>query len=273
MLTRPVVPFDGRALNRSSVAIEILMNSEHMPPPRVKGIRLLIAEDTRMACQLLKRGLERLRLGLGEIHCAVTLADITTLSDLHTVDVALISEDLQDGVHKGLEAVELLRAEHPQVRSVVLVRRIRPELTLETFRSGAKGVFCRMEPIEGLAKCILAIHKGQIWADSAQLELILKALTEVKPAQVTNLPGAYMLTNREEQVARLVADGLTNRQVAKQLGLSEHTVSNCLFKIYERLGISSRVQFVLYMFNRMPQSQANVAPGHDRMTENKDAGL
>jgi len=69
-----------------------------------------------------------------------------------------------------------------------------------------------------------------------------------------NLPSACVLTNREEQVARLVADGLTNRQVAKKLGLSEHTVGNFLFRIYERLGISSRVQFVLYMFNRRQQN-------------------
>ena len=225
---------------------------------RTEGIRLLIAEDTRMACQLLKDGLRRSRLGLGEIYCAVTTGDVTTLSDLHPVDVALISEDLQDGVHKGLEAVELLRTDHPQIRSVVLVRRIRRELTLEAFRSGAKGVFCRMEPIETLAKCILAVHKGQVWADSEQLEVILEALVEVKPMPVKNLPGSFVLTQREEQVARLVADGLTNRQVANKLGLSEHTVSNCLFKIYERLGISSRVQFVLHMFNRWQQNQADV---------------
>jgi len=110
------------------------------------------------------------------------------------------------------------------------------------------------------------------WADSKQLEVILEALVEVKPVQVTNLPGAYVLKNREEQVARLVAGGLTNRQVAKKLGLSEHTVSNCLFKIYERLGISSRVQFVLYMFNRRQQNQANVAHVTGRTMENEEAG-
>src|SRR6516162_6899749 len=163
---------------------------------RTEAIRLLIAEDTRMACQLLKDALRRSRLGLGEIYCAVTMGDVTTLSDLHPVDVALISEDLEDGVHKGLEAVELLRADHPQIRSVVLVRKVRRELTLEAFRSGAKGVFCRMEPIEALAKCILAVHKGQVLADSEQLAVILYALAQVNPLQVKNLPGSFMLTDR-----------------------------------------------------------------------------
>jgi len=232
---------------------------EDVSSPRAEGIRVLVAEDTPMGCQLLKDGLKRLRLGLGKICCAVTVNEIASLCDVRPVDVALISEDLQDGAHKGLEAVEFLRKDRPSIRSVLLVRKIRRELTLEAFRSGAKGVFCRMEPIEALGKCILAVHNGQVWADSEQIQVILQALVEVKPMPVKNLPGSFMLTKRQEQVAALVADGLTNRQVAKKLGLSEHTVSNYLFRIYERLGISSRVQFVLHMLNRRQQDQADGA--------------
>ena len=55
-----------------------------------------------------------------------------------------------------------------------------------------------------------------------------------------------MLTKREDEVVKLVADGLSNRNVAQKLGLTEHTVSNYLFRIYEQLGISSRVELVLY---------------------------
>jgi DNA-binding NarL/FixJ family response regulator len=246
---------------------------EDMSAPRIEGISVLIAEDTPMGCQLLKDGLQRLRLGLGKIGCAVTVSEVACLCRLRQVDVALISEDLQDGTHKGLEAVEFLRKDRPNVRSVLLVRKICRELTLEAFRSGAKGVFCRMEAIETLGKCILAVHKGQVWADSEQLEVILQALVDVKPMRVKNLPGSFMLTDREEQIASLVADGLTNRQVAKRLGLSEHTVSNYLFRIYEKLGISSRVQFVLYIFNIRQQNQANVAPTTGRTAESKDAGF
>ncbi|MGB9434115.1 MAG: response regulator transcription factor [Candidatus Acidiferrum sp.] len=107
-----------------------------------------------------------------------------------------------------------------------------------------------------MSKCIQAVHGGQIWADSEQMEVILQALVEVKPMRVTNLRGTCLLTKREEQVATQVADGLTNREVAKQLGLSEHTVSNYLFKIYEKLGVSNRVEFVLYMYDRRLQNQA-----------------
>ena len=67
------------------------------------------------------------------------------------------------------------------------------------------------------------------------------------PFRVTSAKGKYLLAKREQEVANLVAEGLTNRDIAQQLGLSEHTISNYLFRIYEKLGISSRVELVLYI--------------------------
>jgi two-component system nitrate/nitrite response regulator NarL len=212
---------------------------------KIEPIRLLIAEETSMGCQLLSDMLRRSRLGLGGLHGAVTSSQIFALANENAIDVALISEDLQDGGAKGLEAVERLCVAHPHIRSIVLVRDVRPELTLNAFRSGAKGVFCRKDPIEALWKCIRVVHEGQIWLDTSQLEIILGALVEAKPIRIVNVEGAC-LTQREDQVSSLVAEGLTNREVAKRLGLSEHTVSSYLFKVYEKLGISRRVEFVLY---------------------------
>jgi two-component system nitrate/nitrite response regulator NarL len=222
-----------------------------------------------MGCQLLSDTLKRCRLGLGAVHCAVSSSQILHLAAENVIDVALISEDLQDGTYKGLHVVERLRTIHPNIRPVVLVRTLRRELTLDAFRNGAKGVFCRKEPIETLWKCIRAVHEGQVWVDSEQLEVILHALVEAKPMRVTNLQGACLLTKREDEVAALVAEGLTNREVANRLGLSEHTVSNYLFKIYEKLGISRRVEFVLYFFSRRQQNDPHKV-GQDR-SNHKDA--
>jgi two-component system, NarL family, nitrate/nitrite response regulator NarL len=227
--------------------------------PLQNGHRILVAEDTAMGCQLLKDGLRRARLGSVEILSAVTSSQVVDLCVQHAVDVALISEDLQDGTSKGLEAIDLLRRTRPSIRCVLLVKKIRPEVILEAFRNGAKGVFCRKEPIQLLGKCILAVRGGQIWADSEQLEVLLKALVESKPVRVTNFKGASLLTKREDQVAALVGEGLTNREIAKRLGLTEHTVSNYLFKIYDKLGVSSRVEFILYV-SGLKQNQPNIEP-------------
>jgi two-component system nitrate/nitrite response regulator NarL len=77
--------------------------------------------------------------------------------------------------------------------------------------------------------------------------------------RVVGATGEILLTSREEQVVALVTDGLSNRNVANELGLSEHTVKKYLFRIFEKLGISSRVGLVLYAFHHgSPQPAAQV---------------
>jgi DNA-binding CsgD family transcriptional regulator len=65
--------------------------------------------------------------------------------------------------------------------------------------------------------------------------------------------GQPLLTKREDDVVNLVFDGLPNRETAQRLGLTEHTVSNYLFRIYEKLGISTRVELVLYALRQKQQ--------------------
>ena len=223
--------------------------------PPGEPMRALIAEENSLGCQLLRDVLKRSRLGLGHIYCAVTSSQIVHLAAENEIDVALINEDLQDGASTGLAVVERLRTSQPAIRSIVLVKSISRELILDAFRHGAKGVFCRREPIEALGECIRAVYKGQIWVDAEQLKVILEALLEVNPTRLTNLQGTRLLTKREDEVAGLVAEGLTNREVGERLGLSEHTVGNYVFKIYEKLGLSRRVEFALY-FNQKQRNQA-----------------
>jgi len=72
---------------------------------------------------------------------------------------------------------------------------------------------------------------------------------------VVSANGDKLLTSREEQVVALVSDGLSNRHVATELGLSEHTVKKYLFRIFEKLGISGRVELVLYAFHHSSSHQ------------------
>jgi DNA-binding NarL/FixJ family response regulator len=77
--------------------------------------------------------------------------------------------------------------------------------------------------------------------------------------RVVSATGEILLTSREEQVVALVIDGLSNRNVANELGLSEHTVKKYLFRIFEKLGISSRVELVLYALHHgSPQPAAQL---------------
>jgi len=85
--------------------------------------------------------------------------------------------------------------------------------------------------------------------------------------KVVNADSLRMLTKREEDVVRLLAEGLQNREIARQLGLSEHTVKNYMFHIFEKLGVSSRVELVLYAVSSTKRMQIEDIQNDDLESE------
>jgi DNA-binding NarL/FixJ family response regulator len=78
-------------------------------------------------------------------------------------------------------------------------------------------------------------------------------------ARVRGANGAELLSKRETDVARLVTEGLTNREISAQLGLSPHTIKNYVFRVFEKLGVSTRVELVLYCYQ---ERQARLLTAH-----------
>jgi DNA-binding NarL/FixJ family response regulator len=140
----------------------------------------------------------------------------------------------------------------------MLLDRPDPELVVDAFRAGSRGVFARSESdINLLCKCIRRVVEGQVWADSAQLHYVLEAFSSGPSDREQPRERALsLLTAREETVVRLVAEGMGNREIAQQLNLSEHTVKNYLFRIFEKLGFSNRVELVLYAIAKLNQPEA-----------------
>ena len=75
--------------------------------------------------------------------------------------------------------------------------------------------------------------------------------------RVVDCDGANLLTKREEDLVRAVADGLSNRDIAGKLNLSEHTVKNYIFRIFEKLGVSNRVELVLYALSNSRRAEVS----------------
>jgi DNA-binding NarL/FixJ family response regulator len=126
----------------------------------------------------------------------------------------------------------------------------KPAMVVEAFRAGAKGIFSRDQSSELLCKCIHAVHKGQIWASSKELHFVLEALGAAPLAKQVSLRAMGLLTKREEGVVHLVAEGMTNRDISQELKLSEHTVRNYLFRIFNKVGTSNRLELALYAIDR-----------------------
>jgi DNA-binding NarL/FixJ family response regulator len=110
------------------------------------------------------------------------------------------------------------------------------------------------------------VHGGQIWANTEQIKYLLDALATAPSMHVVNAKGEGVLTSREDQVVSLVADGISNREIAGQLSIKENTVKKSLLRIYDKLGVSNRVELVLYaLTHRDRYSQgaaANYPPTH-----------
>ncbi len=155
-----------------------------------------------------------------------------------------------------------LHVSYPSVAPVLLVDAYDRELVVNAFRAGVRGLFLfHQAPFRMLCKCISAVAGGQIWINSQQLHYVLAALSEVDTLRVVNSSGKSLLTPRQEQVVALVADGLSNREVAHELGLSEHTIKKYLLRIFDKLGISTRVELVLYAVSHGEKRQAEWMSG------------
>jgi two-component system, NarL family, nitrate/nitrite response regulator NarL len=224
--------------------------SEARSASRSPHIRVLLAEETPMHCQLMKRALTHSRFRLNVVAWATNRVELVRLLTKNAVDVVLVTESLEEGPFEGFELLGELQASFPSVRVIMLLKSATRDLVVDAFRAGAKGVICRTEPVQALRKCIHAVHRGQIWANSTQLRFVLEALVRSNSLRITNSKGEYLLTQKEDEIGLLVAEGMTNREIAQKLGIAEHTVSNYLFRIYEKLGISTRVELALYIIHQ-----------------------
>jgi DNA-binding NarL/FixJ family response regulator len=174
------------------------------------------------------------------------------------VDVALISSTLTDCAENGLDALPQIRAASPTVKLIVLLEESDSRFAIVAFRGGADGVISpAIDGFSCLCRCVEQVNAGQVWANSAQLHQVLEEFSRRASVQVVSNMGQALLTRREEEIVHLVEDGLTNRQVAVKLGLSEHTVRNNLFRIYEKLGVSTRVELALYSMRHSRLAQVD----------------
>jgi DNA-binding NarL/FixJ family response regulator len=210
-------------------------------------IRVLVADSTPISSQLLSEAVAR-SSEIEVVGYSSDPAEIMTLATRLNPDVLLMSAQLGEDPERGLAVLEQLRTERPNFKAVVLLNARRPGIIVRAFRSGASGVFCR-STLDMLCKCITAVTQGQVWANSEELGYILAALSD--PAQPQKMESRILslLSKREREVVGHLVQGLTNREIAETLGISQHTVKNYLFKIFEKVGMSNRVELVFNLLS------------------------
>ena len=233
--------------------------STETEPVAHQVVKVLVADSGPIQSELLTRALQRRRDFQVSAVALETSALFNFMQSNH-VDVVLIA-----GNHLAdCSLLRWLRVSYPKVAPVLLAESDDREQVVNALRAGAKGIFLFTHtPFPMLCKCIHCVFRGEVWINSQQMNYAVDALSEVPTLRVFNSHGGSLLTPREEQVVALVADGLTNRGVAAELGLSEHTIKKYLLRIFDKVGISSRVELVLYAMSHGEHRPAEWMPSND----------
>jgi DNA-binding NarL/FixJ family response regulator len=214
---------------------------------RDRAIRVLLANSSQLQSHLLRSAMRR-RPEFRFHTCAMHGSDIVDLMNSEAIDVVLLNPAAQQPEDNVLAIIRRIRVAYPEVPIVLLHEHHgNSHLLTDALRAGARGLFSFNEaPFRDLCKCIQRVREGQAWLSNGQVRQLLDAFAVAPSLRVINAKGKSLLTPREEQVVALVAEGLSNREVALELLLSEHTVKKYLFRIFDKLGVSTRVELVLY---------------------------
>ena len=230
-------------------------------------IRVLVADSNQTQSQLLSSALRR-QPGLKVTCCRSERSDCLQALRSAPADIVLLGDSPADHDHL-IETLRDLRVNHPRLGLILLLDTYDRNLVVNAMRSGVRGLFCRAsQQFRALCRCIAVVHQGQYWANTEQMGYIIDALTSSPSTRIINAKGDGLLSPREEQVVNLVAEGIGNREVAQQLGIKENTVKKALLRIYDKLGVSNRVELVLYaLTHRGAEASAPKRPPHSSLAE------
>ncbi len=230
-------------------------------------ISVLVADSNQTQSQLLCGALRRqgaFKVGT----CQSELSDCLATLGADPSDVLLVADGIADDRERLYEFLRGVHSSYPNIAMVLLLDDYDRELVVNSLRSGARGLFCLAAmPFKALCRCITSVHQGQYWTNTEQMRYVIDALSVAPSARLINSRGQVVLTPREEQTVNLVTEGLNNREIARELNLKENTVKKSLLRIYDKVGVSNRVELVLYALSHYQQRWSEPEAQEQLLTE------
>jgi DNA-binding NarL/FixJ family response regulator len=214
-------------------------------------VSVLIADADIMSAHLLAGELARGKQDINVVGFSTVSGDAILEVERYHPDIVLINAHLQDGRMTGYRVLQSLPAACPKAAAIMMLPAPERELVIDAFRGGARGIICRVNALKLLPKCIRTVHAGQIWANNQDLVYLIEFLAQLKSLRIVKSGGGMrFLTPREAEVVQLLAEGMSTRELSLKVGVTEHTIRNYLSNIYDKVGVSSRVELALYAVTR-----------------------
>jgi DNA-binding NarL/FixJ family response regulator len=205
-------------------------------------VRVLVVDDQ----ELFRRGLIMLLGGDADIEVVGEAADGITATELAITtapDVVLL--DVRMPRRTGVEACRAIKEAVPATKIIMLTVSDEEADLYESVKNGAAGYLLKDSSIEEVAQAIRVVNEGQSLISPSMAVKLIDEFKQMSKPEREQGP-ALRLTERELEVLRLVAKGLNNREVAKELFISENTVKNHVRNILEKLQLHSRMEAVMY---------------------------
>ena len=147
----------------------------------------------------------------------------------------------------GLEVLAELSKLGIQTRTIMLTAAIEREQVIEALQLGVRGIVLKHSALQLLLKSIRCVNEGQYWVGQEGVSDLIHALRRMKPSQsASGAKQNFGLSSREMEVIALIVAGYTNKDLARELGISENTAKHHLTNIFDKLGVSNRLELVLY---------------------------
>jgi DNA-binding NarL/FixJ family response regulator len=207
-------------------------------------ITVLIADDHA----LFREGLGVILSQQGDIRVVGEAKDgFEALSRVEALQPDILLLDVLMPGLGGLEILPKIRSKSPKTKVLMLTGFFEEELITEAMQNGAKGYLLKTANHAELIKAIRATHSGELWAERRVLTLLLENLFQrVSDLQVPLSNHRGNLTDREQEIVEWVIQGMTNKEIAGQLGISDKTVKTHLSNIFSKLKVSRRLELLLY---------------------------
>ena len=154
--------------------------------------------------------------------------------------------DVKIGKESALERLSDIKVASPTSRILFLTGRMDEEMNERALREGAHGLVLKERASETLLTAVRKVYDGEIWFDRKLTSRMLSDARRRERHDHHDQEKIYTLTKRELEVTRLIASGLVNKNIARQLFISEKTVRNHLTVIYSKIGVSNRLELALF---------------------------
>ena len=209
-----------------------------------EGIRVLIADDHPIFRQGLRSVLEA-EDGFVVVAEAADGNEAVRLARDFQPDVLLL--DLAMPGVSGMEALAELATAPTPVRTIMLTAAIEKAEIVKALQLGAAGVVLKSSPTDLLFKSIRSVMAGQHWIGRDAVSDLVQALrSQIGAAPEKPARERFGLTRREVEITSSVVAGLSNREIARKLSLSEDTVKHHLTNIFNKMGASNRLELALF---------------------------